>query len=115
MNEFIEFVVESDIKFVSDVRKAHLLLIEALETNNYPENIINDIKAVESKFFKLEDEFTDIDKGLINSVLSREISEKLGKTKGRYESIFLTDEVILKSVELLENKMIYNRTLGYIE
>ena len=115
VNEFIEFVVESDIKFVSDVRKAHLLLIEALETNNYPENIINDIKAVESKFFKLEDEFTDIDKGLINSVLSREISEKLGKTKGRYESIFLTDEVILKSVELLENKMIYNRTLGYIE
>lgn len=115
VNEFIKFVVDSDINYISDVRKAHSSLVKALELNNYPDNVINDIKAVESKFFKIEDEFSEVDRDIINSVLSREISEKLGKTKGRYESIFLTDKVILKSVELLENNMIYNRTLGYIE
>jgi len=115
VNEFIKFVVDSDINYVSDVRMAHSSLIKALEVNNYPDNIIDDIKAVESKFFKIEDEFTEVDRDIINSILSRDISEKLGKTKGRYESIFLTDKVILKSVELLENNMIYNRTLGYID
>ena len=115
VNEFIKFVVDSDINYVSDVRMAHSSLIKALEVNNYPDNIIDDIKAVESKFFKIEDEFTEVDKDIIHSILSRDISEKLGRTKGRYESIFLTDKVILKSVELLENNMIYNRTLGYID
>ena len=115
VNEFIKFVVDSDINYVSDVRMAHSSLIKALEVNNYPDNIIDDIKAVESKFFNIEDEFTEVDRDIINSILSRDISEKLGRTKGRYESIFLTDKVILKSVELLENNMIYNRTLGYID
>lgn len=115
VDEFIKFVVDSDINYISDVRKAHSSLIEALEVKNYPDNVINDIKAMESKFYKIEDEFTEADRDIINSILSREISEKLGKTKGRYESIFLSDKVILKSVELLENSMIYNRTLGYIE
>jgi len=115
VNEFIKFVAGSDINYVSDVRMAHSSLIKALEVNNYPDNIIDDIKAVESKFFKIEDEFTEVDRNIIISILSRDISEKLGRTKGRYESIFLTDKVILKSVELLENNMIYNRTLGYID
>lgn len=115
VDDFIEFVSESDIGYISDVRKAHSTLIKALESSNYPDNIIADVKAVESKFFKLEDEFTDVDREIIKSILAREISENIGKTKGRYESIFLTDIVILKAVELLENNLIYNRTLGYIE
>ena len=115
VNDFIKYVVKSNINYDSDVKKAHTSFIKALEVNNYPEDIINDVKAIESKFYKLEEELRKVDRDIINSVLSREISERIGKTKGRYESIFLTDKAILKSVELLENNMIYNRTLGYIE
>ncbi len=113
--EFIDFIVNSDFKYDSDVRKAYTSLIKALEANQYPENVVDEIKAVESKFYSLKDEFTETDVGIIKSVLSREISEMIGRTKGRYESIFLTDKVILRSVELLENNMFYNQTLGYIE
>ncbi|TFB13014.1 S41 family peptidase [Candidatus Marinimicrobia bacterium MT.SAG.4] len=115
VNEFIEFIVDSDFKYDSDVRKAYTSLIKALEANQYPESIVDDIREVESKFYKIKDEFTETDVGMIKSVLSREISERIGRTKGRYESIFLTDKVILRSVELLENNMFYNQTLGYIE
>ncbi len=115
IEDFIKFVTESNFEYNSDVRKAHNSLIEALTANNYPEKVINEAKSIESAFFRITDEFSEIDKGIIKIALSHEISERIGKINGRYRSIFLTDKAILRSVEILENNLAYNRTLGYIE
>lgn len=115
VKDFIDFLQKSKFTYKSDVIKTHTNLISALESANYPDDVINKVKDIKSDFRPFKDDFNDADYKNIKRVLSREISEMLGNTKGRYEAIFKNDLAILKSLELLDDLLLYKRTLGLID
>lgn len=115
VKDFIDYVQNLNFSYKSNVMTSHANLINALESANYSDEVINKVKNLESDFRSLKDDFIDEDYEQIKRILSREISELLGKTKGRYESIFKNDLAILKSLELLDDFLLYKRTLGLID
>lgn len=115
VEDFIDYVQNLNFSYKSNVIRSHTDLINALESANYTDEVINKVKNLKSDFRSLKDDFSGEDYEQIKRILSREISEILGKTKGRYESIFKNDLAIQKSMELLDDLLLYKRTLGLID
>lgn len=115
VKDFIDYVQKSSFSYKSNVIASHDKLIKALESANYTDKIINKVKDLKSDFRTLKEDFSDEDRKYIKRILSRELSELLGKTKGRYEAIFKNDLAILKSLELFDDFLLYKQTLGLID
>jgi len=115
VEDFIEYVQRSNFSYKNDIVKSHTNLVNALESANYPDDMINKVKNLKSEFRSLKDDFNSADNEVIKQILSREISEIIGNTKGRYEAIFRYDKAILKALDLLDDRLLYKKTLGFID
>lgn len=115
VRDFFEFVKETGFTYTDEVTKAHTDFLDALKSSNYSDELINKVKNLKLEFRSLTEDFNDSDNGIIRRILSREISERIGNTAGRYNSIFRNDIVILKSIELINDKLLYKQTLGFVD
>lgn len=111
VDRFLNFVEESDFEYKSEAQKTYEKLITLLESGEYPDELINDVKDLQIETKSLKDILSPEDINNIARVLSRQISERIGKTEGRYKAIFSTDEAILKSIHILEEDSEYHNTL----
>ncbi|MCH8288473.1 MAG: PDZ domain-containing protein [Candidatus Marinimicrobia bacterium] len=111
VDRFLNFVEESDFEYKSEAQKTYEKLITLLESGEYTDELINEVKNLQIETRSLKDIFSRDDINNIARVLSREISERIGKTEGRYRAIFSTDEAILKSIHILEEDSEYHNTL----
>ena len=106
---------KSKFSYINEVSKSHTNLVSALESANYSDDLINKVKDLKSEFRSFNEDFNDSDNRTIKRILSREISEIIGNTEGRYDSIFRNDIAILKSLELLNDQLLYKQTLGFVD
>jgi len=115
VKDFIEFLQKSNFTYINEVSQSHTKLVSALESANYPDELINKVNDFKSDFRSFSEDFNAADNGIIKRILSREISEMIGNTEGRYNSIFRNDIAILKSLDLFKDQLLYNQTLGFVD
>ena len=111
VDRFFNFVEESKFEYKSETLKTHERLITLLESDEYSDELINKVRDLPIDIKSLKDNMSPENINTIKRILSREISERIGKTEGRYKAIFSTDEAILKSIQILEANSVYHNTL----
>ena len=111
VDRFFNFVEESNFEYKSEVQKTHEKLITLLESNEYSNELINKVKDIPIMAGTVKSNLSPEDINNISRILSREISERIGKTEGRYRALFSTDDAILKSIHILEENSAYHNTL----
>ena len=111
VDRFFNFVEESNFEYKSETQRTQEKLISLLESDEYSDELINKVKDLQIKMNTVKDNMNPENIKTIMRILSREISERIGKTEGRYRAIFSTDEAILKSIQILEANSVYHNTL----
>jgi carboxyl-terminal processing protease len=109
--EFVAFTADKDIDYETKTEKLLKELEEAAEEEKYEESIIKSMEELEKMVLKDKQEDLQKFREEIALLLKNEIVSRYYFQKGRVEAALDEDPVILKAIEVLENKDIYQSVL----
>jgi len=109
--EFVAFTADKDIDYETKTEKLLKELEEAAEEEKYEESIIKSMEELEKMVLKDKQEDLQKFREEIALLLKNEIVSRYYFQKGRVEAALDEDPVILKAIEVLENKEIYQSVL----
>ena len=110
-NDFVQYLSDKDYSYPTETEEMLKGLRDAAKEENYLEALSADLDALEAKLKK--DKSDDLNKfrSEISDLLKAEILVRYYYAAGRLEGSLVTDPEVLKAVEVLKNKELYQKTL----
>lgn len=110
-NDFVQYLSDKDYSYPTETEEMLKGLRDAAKEENYLEALSADLDALEAKLKK--DKSDDLNKfrSEISDLLKAEILVRYYYAAGRLEGSLVTDPEVLKAVEVLKNKELYQKIL----
>jgi carboxyl-terminal processing protease len=110
--DFTNWVKTKGLEYETPTEKAISKLEKKAEQEEYLENLKSELAALKKAYDKSEQRDLEKYKDVIKELLEEEISARFYYEKGRIANAIQKDAEVLKAVEVLEDPVLYNRTLS---
>lgn len=111
-DDFVQFLSDKDYSYATETEDLLKALKDAAKEENYYDALSSEIESLEAKLKK--DKADDLNKfrSEISELLKSEILVRYYYAAGRLQGSLVSDPEVLKAVEVLKDKKLYQKTLN---